>query len=293
MNKFDTFYESIMNESRRTPEETERLQRNLERYQYLMSAQEQGEGDYFDWSEFEDYSDYEDEIEALEKEAEANGYLDQLKRNADSDVRRERRDAHMNDDPLEDKAYQVKDHRLTKAGKLNKQDVETMKKGLKGRRASGRARYSVKGMEKPNLPEDSESMDAGDDFDKEPIEMIESHMAKVNLNLGMAGEIAADAASPGVDKRAGELGAEVQRQLHDFMDNFGPEEDAESSMEDVANITGELNGRGRMAAETITSIFALVEDEGKEMLDKQAAEKLEDIIELASNALRELNNRLD
>ena len=63
--------------------------------------------------------------------------------------------------------------------------------------------------------------DAGDDFDKEPIEMIESHMAKVNLNLGMAGEIAADAASPGVNKRAGELGAEVQRQLHDFMDNFG------------------------------------------------------------------------
>lgn len=146
-------FDTSLNESRRTPEETERLQRNLERYQYLMSAQEQGEGDYFDWSEFEDYSDYEDEIEALEKEAEANGYLDQLKRNADSDVRRERRDAHMNDDPLEDKAYQVKDHRLTKAGKLNKQDVETMKKGLKGRRA----RYSVKGMEKPNLPEDAES----------------------------------------------------------------------------------------------------------------------------------------
>ena len=216
-NKFDTFYESIMNESRRTPEETERLQRNLERYRYLMSAQEQGEGDYFDWSKFEDYDDYEKEIEDLETEAEANGYLDELKRNADSDVRRERRDAHMKDDPLDDKAYQVKDHRLTKAGKLNKQDVETMKKGLKGRRA----RYSVKGMEKPNLPEDSESMDAS------------------------------------------------------------------------ANITGELNGHGRMAAKCISKIFALVEDEGQEMLDKQAAEKLEDIIELASNALRELNNRLD
>ena len=135
--------------------------------------------------------------------------------------------------------------------------------------------------------------DAGDDFDKEPIEMIESHMAKVNLNLGMAGEIAADAASPGVNKRAGELGAEIQRQLHDFMDNFGPEEDAEHPMDASENITGELNGNGRMAAECITNIFALVEDAGQEMLDKQAAEKLEDIIELASNALRELNNRLD
>ena len=135
--------------------------------------------------------------------------------------------------------------------------------------------------------------DAGDDFDKEPIEMIESHMAKVNLNLGMAGEIAADAASPGVNKRAGELGAEIQRQLHDFMDNFGPEEDAEHPMDASANITGELNGYGRQAADCITNIFALVEDAGQEMLDKQAAEKLEDIIELASNALRELNNRLD
>ena len=69
-------------------------------------------------------------------------------------------------------------------------------------------------------------------------------------------------------------------------------EDTES-MDASANITGELNGNGRMAAECINNIFALVEAEGQEMLDKQAAEKLEDIIELASNALRELNNRLD
>jgi len=135
--------------------------------------------------------------------------------------------------------------------------------------------------------------DAGDDFDKEPIEMIESHMAKVNLNLGMAGEIAADAASPGVTKRAGELGAEVQRQLHDFMDNFGPEEDAESSMEDIANITGEINGNGRKAAECISDIYALVEDEGQEMLDKQAVETLGDIIKFASNLHKNLKNRLD
>lgn len=132
-----------------------------------------------------------------------------------------------------------------------------------------------------------------EELDREPIEMIESHMAKVNLNLDMAGEIAADAASPGVTKRAGELGAEVQKQLHDFMDNFGPEEDAESSMKAMENITGEINGNGRQAINAIDSIFSLVENEGQEMLDKQAAEKLEDIIEHASNALRELNMRLD
>ncbi len=132
--------------------------------------------------------------------------------------------------------------------------------------------------------------DAGDDFDKEPIEMIESHIAKANLNISMAGEIAADAASPAVNKRAGELGANIQKQINNFMDNFGPEEDAESSID---NITGELNGHGRRAAESISNLFALVEDEGQEMLDKQAAEKLEDIIEFARNLLRQLNNRLD
>ena len=222
-NKFDTFYESVMNESRRTPEETERLQRNLERYRYLMSAQEQGEGDYFDWSEFEDYSDYEDEIEALEKEAEANGYLDQLKGNADYDAYHKRNATHLNNDPLKQKAYQVKRNRFKKDGKLNKQDTDTMKKGLKEPWSDRyNTSHSVKGMKKPNLPED-----------------------------------------------------------------------AESPMDAIANITGELNGHGRMAAECITSIFALVEDKGQEMLDKQAAEKLEDIIELASNVLRELNNRLD
>ena len=251
MNKFDTFYESIMNESRRTPEETERLQRNLERYRYLMTAQEQGEGDYFDWSEFEDYSDYEDEIEALEKEAEANGYLDQLERHADFDADRERRNAHRIDDPLDDKADQVKRHRFKKDGKLNKQDVETMKKGLKGRRAE----YSVKGMEKPNLPEDAE------------------------------GSII-DAALYGQAGSKEQFDAEIEA-------TGGVPEDAEGSMEDVANITGEINGHGRMAAECISSIYSLVEDEGREMLDKQAVEKLEDIIEFASNLRKNLKNRLD
>ncbi len=69
-------------------------------------------------------------------------------------------------------------------------------------------------------------------------------------------------------------------------------EDAEGAMDQSENITGEINGNGRMAAECISNIYSLVEDEGQEMLDKQAAEKLGDIIELASNLRRNLNNRL-
>jgi len=73
----------------------------------------------------------------------------------------------------------------------------------------------------------------------------------------------------------------------------GCDEDAESSMEGVAAITEEINSNGRVAAEAISNIYSLVEDEGREMLDKQAAEKLEDIKEFVSNLLRNLNNRLD
>ena len=150
-------FDTSLNESRRTPEETERLQRNLERYRYLMSAQEQGEGDYFDWDEFEDYGDYEDEIEALEKEAAANGYLDQLKRYTDFDADHERNATHLNNDPLKQKAYQVKKNRFKKDGKLNKQDTDTMKKGLKEPWSDRyNTSHSVKGMKKPTLPEDSE-----------------------------------------------------------------------------------------------------------------------------------------
>jgi hypothetical protein len=139
-------FQSKITESRRTPEETERLVKNLERYQYLMSAQEQGyAGDYyFDWDEFEDYSDYENEIESLEKEAEANGYLDQLKSYADFDARDERR-SRQSDDPLEDNSYLK--NRITKAGKVNKQDIEQRKKGYRKTKNT-----SVIGRKKPSLP---------------------------------------------------------------------------------------------------------------------------------------------
>jgi len=135
-----------------------------------------------------------------------------------------------------------------------------------------------------------------EELDREPIEMIESHMAKVNLNLSQAGEIAAAAASPGVTKRAGELGKVIQNQLHDFMDNFGgtSEEDAESRMDANINfITKKIGERAEEAKESINAIYGLVEDRGQEMLDKQAYEKLGDIIELASNLHNELKLRLD
>jgi len=92
----------------------------------------------------------------------------------------------------------------------------------------------------------------------------------------------------------------IDYNLHDEVQDAGMDvgkeagvEDAESPMDAIANITGEINGNGRMAAEAISNIYSLVEDEGQEMLDKQAAEKLEDIKEFVSNLLRNLNNRLD
>tara|TARA_R100000951_G_scaffold76885_2_gene64922 strand:+ start:20 stop:304 length:285 start_codon:yes stop_codon:yes gene_type:complete len=58
-------------------------------------------------------------------------------------------------------------------------------------------------------------------------------------------------------------------------------------------ITKMISARAVECVESIDTIYGLVEDRGSEMLDKQAAEKLEDIIEHASNALRELSMRLD
>lgn len=143
-------FQSNITESRRTPEETERLKVNLARYRELMGAKEPGYGDYFDWDQFEDYSDYEDEIEALEKEAEANGYLDQLEGMADFD--NSRSIASLRDDPLEDNSYLK--NRITKAGKVNKQDIEQRKKGYKKvKNPSGMAyNTSVIGRKKPSLP---------------------------------------------------------------------------------------------------------------------------------------------
>jgi len=133
-------FQSKITEARRTPEEAERLKRNLERYQYLMSAQEQGYGGdyYFDRDKFEDYGDYEAEIKDLEKEAEANGYLEDLKKYADFDARSDRNDRLVSNDPLKHDTP-----RITRAGKAHAGDVKQRKKAL---------RRSVRGTEKPDLP---------------------------------------------------------------------------------------------------------------------------------------------
>ena len=72
-----------------------------------------------------------------------------------------------------------------------------------------------------SLIEENTPQDTPDEFDKEPIELIEKHMALVKQHLNAAGMVAADAASPAVTKVAGELGADIQEELHNFMDNFG------------------------------------------------------------------------
>jgi hypothetical protein len=82
-----------------------------------------------------------------------------------------------------------------------------------------------------NTPSDTHEVD---EYTKEGLEQLEGYMAQANLNLGYAGELLADLNDPIVEKRAGELGAEIQKDLHNFMDNFGgtsveeaPEEDYE------------------------------------------------------------------
>ena len=71
-----------------------------------------------------------------------------------------------------------------------------------------------------NLIEENTPQDI-DEFTKEGIEQLEGYMAKVELNLGYAGELLVDLNDPIVEKRAGELGAKIQEDLHNFMDNFG------------------------------------------------------------------------
>ena len=71
-----------------------------------------------------------------------------------------------------------------------------------------------------NLIEENTPQDI-DEFTKEGIEKLEGYMAKVELNLSYAGELLVDLNDPIVEKKAGELGAKIQRDLHNFMDNFG------------------------------------------------------------------------
>ena len=128
-------WESYVTEMRRSPDDTNRLKQVMIRYRELMMAQGP-DGDYFDWDQFDDYSDYEDEVEALEKEAEAGGYLDDMKRSADDDLMYDRNDTTQSTDSLQHAAWRAESNRFTKAGKLNKQDAQTLKKNIKSDRQS-------------------------------------------------------------------------------------------------------------------------------------------------------------
>lgn len=93
------------------------------------------------------------------------------------------------------------------------------------------------------------------------------------------------------DVMYGQAGSEKEFEADIEATGAAPE-DTEGPMDASANITEQIGAKAAECVDCITNIFALVEDKGQEMFDKQAAEKLEDIIEHASNALRELNNRL-
>lgn len=97
-----------------------------------------------------------------------------------------------------------------------------------------------------NLIEENTPQDI-DEFTKEGIEQLEGYMAKVELNLSYAGELLVDLNDPIVEKKAGELGAKIQKDLHNFMDNFGGTsvEDNEVDPEEIPAEDYEFTDKGR------------------------------------------------
>ena len=97
-----------------------------------------------------------------------------------------------------------------------------------------------------------------DEFTKEGLEQLEGYMAQVELNLGYAGELLVDLNDRIVEKRAGELGAKIQKDLHNFMDNFGgtsvedgeevPAEDYEVDMKDLKQVDVALDTANKLKA---------------------------------------------
>ena len=132
-----------------------------------------------------------------------------------------------------------------------------------------------------SLIEENTPQDTPDEFDKEPIELIEKYMALVELNLGYAGEVAADAASPAVEKRAGELGAMIQEELHHFMDNFGGTsvEDAEDGeelpVEDQEMMAGTDTKKMTDMANTAAKIMSIKSPSLKDQVLNPASRKIQ------------------
>lgn len=83
-----------------------------------------------------------------------------------------------------------------------------------------------------NLIEENTPQDI-DEYTEEGIEQLDGYMAKVELNLGYASELLVDLNDPIVEKRAGELGAKIQKDLHNFMDNFGGTSVEDSEIEKI------------------------------------------------------------
>lgn len=110
-----------------------------------------------------------------------------------------------------------------------------------------------------NTPQDTRE---ANEFTKEWLEQLEGYMAQVELNLSYAGELLVEINDPFVEKRAGELGAMIQEDLHNFMDNFGgtsvedaedgDEAPAEDSELEVDDGKVEQAQRALKAAEAIT-----------------------------------------
>ena len=148
-----------------------------------------------------------------------------------------------------------------------------------------------------SLIEENTPQDTPDEFDKEPIELIEKYMTLVELNLGYAGEVAADAASPAVEKRAGELGAMIQEKLHHFMDNFGGTsvEDAEDG-EEVPAEDSELrvdDGKVEQAQKVLKAAEAITgaKDARAGMMGRDPKKNVERAVgKLYNKVAKQLNN---
>jgi hypothetical protein len=132
----------------------------------------------------------------------------------------------------------------------------------------------------------TESTDEFDDkYAKEGLEKLEGYMAQVDLNLGYAGQLLADLNDPMVEKRAGELGAEIQKDLHNFMDNFGGTsvEDAEGHYSDEEQLESvELGGKlyevGSPDPETGEIIISVVQHSNGYMISTGQFSSPEDFV---------------
>jgi hypothetical protein len=129
--KFDRLVEAYMqvvNESR-TPEQVAQMKADIARYTDLNDP----EWDYADGGETST-EDYNREIEEIEARAKAGGYLDHLERAADIGHFGRGMGRSNTGDILKRSSYEP-GPRITKAGKMNKTDVQGLKSKIKSRQS--------------------------------------------------------------------------------------------------------------------------------------------------------------